>query len=270
MRPLVNKTPIAMNQEFEDTIKKYMHDLRKYCLSLTKTKWDGEDLLQDTLIKAYKGWQKKPKPIAKAYLLRIASNTWIDKHRKRELDERLHEDMNDLGHEGVPANDTVHQVINILLNEFTLKQRIVLILVEGFGYSLKETANALSVTESSIKALLHRARKKLKANSGFIENYYPEDDESPTYITALRNGNPDAVIQLYKNGDNSPVMSSMEGKESVSPLFQSFGSGNTFYVLVSILTKDGGILYMPFYRSELSAVLSQIAMFRQQEFSAVA
>ncbi|WP_099156891.1 RNA polymerase sigma factor [Virgibacillus ndiopensis] len=270
MRPLVNKSPIGMNEEFEDTIKKYLHDLRKYCLSLTKTKWDGEDLMQDTLVKAYKSWLQKPKPIAKAYLLRIASNTWIDRHRKRKLDEDLYEDMTDHKHNDQPAADAVQQAIGVLLNEFSSKQRVVLLLVEGFGYTPKETANMLSVTEGSIKAVLHRARKRLKNSNGFTENDYLEEDESWPYITALRSGSPDTVIQLYHDEINSPVMSSVIDEQHVSPLVQTYGTGSTFYVLVSILRKNGDVVFVPFYRSELSAVLAQIAMFRQQELLAVA
>lgn len=76
MRPLV-KTPAQANENFEETIQPYLKDLNHYCRSLAKSTWDGEDLVQETMAKAYRRWLKKPKPISKAFLFRIASNTWM-------------------------------------------------------------------------------------------------------------------------------------------------------------------------------------------------
>ena len=58
-------------------------DLHKYCRSLSGSVWDGEDLLQDTLLRAFARLSQASEPIEnlRAYMFKIASNLWIDKFR---------------------------------------------------------------------------------------------------------------------------------------------------------------------------------------------
>ena len=55
-----------------------------YCRSLTPTVWDAEDLLQETLTKALAEASQRYEPIrnTQAWLVRIATNTWIDSLRR--------------------------------------------------------------------------------------------------------------------------------------------------------------------------------------------
>ena len=55
-----------------------------YCRSLTPTVWDAEDLLQDTLAKALAEASQRHEPIlnTQAWLIRIATNSWIDSLRR--------------------------------------------------------------------------------------------------------------------------------------------------------------------------------------------
>ncbi|WP_077327953.1 RNA polymerase sigma factor [Virgibacillus siamensis] len=71
MRPHVQKALAKANENFESAVQPYLNDLKNYCLSLTKSSWDGEDLMQETLIKAYKSWIKKPKQVSKAYFFEL-------------------------------------------------------------------------------------------------------------------------------------------------------------------------------------------------------
>lgn len=272
MRPLVEKTPIDMNKEFEMAIMPYMHDLRKYCLSLTNTKWDGEDLAQETLVKAYESWMKAPKQMEKAYLYRIASNTWIDKHRKRKIDEDMNHDLSTLKLEDGPSTESLIPVINALLNRLTAKQRAIVLFVFGFGYSPKETASLLSVTEGSIKAALHRVRKNVKQLDFPNSIYELEDDKSLPYIHALSSGCPEEVMRLYQEEIHASLTqaSNNELLSSTSQMVQSFVGGSTPYVLISIPKKNGSVFFVPFYQLELSALLSQITWLKQKELSAVA
>lgn len=61
-------------------------DLHRYCRSLTGSTWDAEDLVQDTLLRAFAKLGEIQQEIVrpKAYLLRIASNLWIDRMRRPE------------------------------------------------------------------------------------------------------------------------------------------------------------------------------------------
>lgn len=272
MRPLVEKTPIEMNEEFEMAIKPFMHDLRKYCLSLTNTSWDGEDLMQDTLIKAYESWMKMPKQIAKAFLYRIASNTWIDKHRKRKIEEDMNQDLNNFKQEDDSGSKLLIPAIHALLNHLSAKQRAVVLFIFGFGYTAKETARILSVSEGSIKAALNRARKNIRRINFDSDSTELDEDKIIPYITALSNENPEAVLRLYQKEIQEPFMHAGNNValSSSIPMIQSFVACNTSYVLISIPMKNGRVLFVPFYQLELSSLLSQIAWLKQKEFSAVA
>ncbi|MBI3799157.1 MAG: RNA polymerase sigma factor [Deltaproteobacteria bacterium] len=58
-------------------------DLHRYCRALTGAVWDAEDLVQDTLLRAFAKLGEMGDKIdnPKAYLFRIASNLWVDHFR---------------------------------------------------------------------------------------------------------------------------------------------------------------------------------------------
>lgn len=271
MRPLVEKTPNESNEEFELAIKPFMHSLRKYCLSLTRTKWDGEDLMQETIEKAYISWMKMTKQMTKSYLFRIASNAWIDKHRKRKIDENLHHDMSNYNYQEGLSEELFPQIY-ALLHELSAKQRIVVLLVKGFGYSTKETASLLSASEGSIKAALNRARKNARQRYNESFQDIVEDETTMSYLQAWSSGDPNAVIRVYQNDQQQPYMrSGNRGPVSQShSIVQSYVQGNSSYVLISFLQKNGEVLIVPFYQSEVARLLSQFTFWKEEELLAIA
>jgi RNA polymerase sigma-70 factor (ECF subfamily) len=61
-----------------------------YCRRLSGNVWDAEDLAQDTLLRAFGQWGVTSPSIRnpRAYLLRTATNVWIDRLRRRETEAR--------------------------------------------------------------------------------------------------------------------------------------------------------------------------------------
>ena len=60
--------------------------LHGYCRRLAGNLWDAEDLVQDTLLRAFGQWGvTTPIRNPRAYLLRTATNVWIDTLRRRQL-----------------------------------------------------------------------------------------------------------------------------------------------------------------------------------------
>src|SRR5438876_8997319 len=61
-------------------------DLHRYCRALTGSVWDAEDLVQDTLLRAFAKLGEVSLRVdnPKAYLFRIASNLWVDHFRRTE------------------------------------------------------------------------------------------------------------------------------------------------------------------------------------------
>src|SRR5215468_11526914 len=64
--------------------------LHGYCRRLTGNLWDAEDLVQDTLVRAFAQWGVTHPAIRdpRSYLLRTATNVWIDTLRRRETEAR--------------------------------------------------------------------------------------------------------------------------------------------------------------------------------------
>ncbi|UOQ93471.1 RNA polymerase sigma factor [Halobacillus shinanisalinarum] len=266
MRPLVKKTPEELEQEFEEAINAHIQELRKYCLSLTKSKWDGEDLMQDTLSKAYIGWLNRPKPITKAYLFRIASNTRIDGYRKRKPSEDMNKDLTEFKQKDDSPSDMVYRAIEVLIGELSPKQRLSMLLVEGLGLTTRETAKMISETEGSVKASLHRARNKVKQikQDSWISSL--EEDETLPYVMGLRNGDPLTFVQLYQREIQQPLMSAKSYRTELHPqsLLQTISGTGSSYVLVSIITINGDTLFIPFYQLELLTILSQVEGLRKE------
>lgn len=68
-----------LRSEFNQMIKDFKMDLWNYCRYITGSPWDGEDLFQETMLKAFGGLYQRFHPDnPKSYLYRIATNTWID------------------------------------------------------------------------------------------------------------------------------------------------------------------------------------------------
>ncbi|HLN62934.1 MAG TPA: RNA polymerase sigma factor, partial [Symbiobacteriaceae bacterium] len=75
-----------LRQRFEDLTEPCRPDLWRYCLRLTGSPWDAEDLVQETLARAFARMAQYWQPLeARPYLFRIATNTWIDARRRARL-----------------------------------------------------------------------------------------------------------------------------------------------------------------------------------------
>jgi len=74
--------------EYEQLLAPHLDDLKRYCLFLTRSKWDGEDLLQDTLLKSLAFFlHTEPYLDIKPFLFRVAKNLWIDACRKKKEED---------------------------------------------------------------------------------------------------------------------------------------------------------------------------------------
>src|SRR5215468_2440677 len=78
-------------RRFIDDLAPLRPDLFRYCCGLTGNVWDGEDLAQDVLLRVFGSLGKINAPIEnpRAYLVRSATNLWIDRMRRANL-ERAH------------------------------------------------------------------------------------------------------------------------------------------------------------------------------------
>lgn len=188
------------NDAFSSAVQSHIGALKKFCISLTGSAWDGEDLFQESMIKAYKGWIKHPcRPLAKAYLFRIASNAWIDGYRKRHVNidaAAQPEKPTSFYINEEQTDEKLEQAMALLVRQLSPKQRFIFLLIEGFGLSRREAAQLAGCSEGSVRVAYHRAGKKL-ADAQKLPAV-SDQDRTALYIAAFRSQLPEALLILYR------------------------------------------------------------------------
>ncbi|WP_223587697.1 sigma factor-like helix-turn-helix DNA-binding protein [Neobacillus bataviensis] len=148
--------------------KEHYPKLQRYCRFLAQNKWDGEDIAQETYLKALKYQQK----MSTALLNKIAYHHWIDLLRKRKH-ETIESEI-----EKVSTTHQLDETVDMLIEQFTPKQAIIFLLKEAFQYQIKEIADILETTEMAVKSNLHRAKKRLEKenHSHSLEIFWDEEE----------------------------------------------------------------------------------------------
>ena len=160
-------------RRFLETYEPLRSQLYRYCRYLTRSPWDAEDLAQDALARAFvtlarMGGQEPTNP--RAWLLRIASNLWIDaKRRRRELPAEAPEPV------APPAAEpqASREAAGTLLVSLSPQERAAVVLKDVFDFSLEEIAESLTTTIGAVKTALHRGRGKL------AEDHVPKTSAAP-------------------------------------------------------------------------------------------
>src|SRR5215204_7106687 len=172
---------MADRSTFADQAMEHMSSLYSAALRMTRNPADAEDLVQETYLKAYRGFGGFTEGTnLKAWLYRILTNTYINSYRskKRRPDETELDDVEDLylyrrigGLEAAMAGRSAEDE---LLDRFTdtevkeaieslpenFRMAVLLADVEGFAY--KEIADILDIPIGTVMSRLHRGRKALQ------------------------------------------------------------------------------------------------------------
>lgn len=214
------------NKFEEDFWVKNYPKLRRYCHFLARNGWDGDEIAQETFIKALKYGNHQQK-LTTALLNKIAYNHWVDMLRKRK-NETVEADSDFAIQALTTQLDETRESVDILLKNFTPNQAIIFLLKEGFQYQLKEIASILDSTEMAVKSNLHRAKKRLeKANEEkqflSVELYWDNDELeqlSDLFYEALKNQDPSILIQSIRSRPTiSDVPKLISGKLRSKPIY---------------------------------------------------
>jgi len=151
-----------VQQRFQQETEQRQAFLRAYCRKLAGSPWDAEDLMQETLIKVYRSLKRcEARPITRTYLCRIANHAWIDMVRRRKSGwEPLEEEA--VANATPPDAAEVREALELLADQLPARQAVIVLMMDVFDYTARETAERLEATEGAVQAALHRARAKLK------------------------------------------------------------------------------------------------------------
>jgi RNA polymerase sigma-70 factor (TIGR02960 family) len=218
---------------FGELTNPYRRELQLHIYRIVGSPQDAEDLLQETLLAAWRGLEGfEERASLRAWLYRIATNRSLDALRaskRRPEDMRRLTDMPeptrygeaiwlepfpDVLIEGIPdqapgpearyeAKEAIALAFIVGLQHLPPQQRAVLVLRDVLGFRAAEVANMLDATEASINSLLRRAREAFEVRlpaSGRerapLPNSKLERDIVGRFADAIETGDVDAVVAL--------------------------------------------------------------------------
>ncbi|SHF60797.1 RNA polymerase subunit sigma-70 [Streptoalloteichus hindustanus] len=223
---------------FTELAETHRHELRVHCYRMLGSFTDAEDLVQETLLRA---WRRRAdfqgRATFRAWLYKIATNACLDTlaspARARELAVPVdtsggaaHSSLAEvtwlqpypdvLLDRAAPAGDepdaaaitreTVELAYLAAIQHLPPRQRAVLILRDVAGWPAQETAEALELSVASVKSALQRARATLREHlpqrrADWAAATTPTDDERALlrrYLDASRQADLTALAALLR------------------------------------------------------------------------
>jgi RNA polymerase sigma-70 factor (ECF subfamily) len=172
---------MADQATFAEQAMPFMSSLYAAALRMTRNAADAEDLVQETYLKAYRGFPGFEEGTnLKAWLYRILTNTYINTYRakKRRPEESDLEDVEDLylyrRLSGLQLASLGRSAEDDLLDSYTDNEvkaaleslpeqfRMAVLLADVEGFSYKEIADILDIPIGTVMSRLHRGRKGLQ------------------------------------------------------------------------------------------------------------
>jgi len=172
---------VADQAKFAEQAMEYMPQLYGAAMRMTRNPADAEDLVQETYLKAYRGFGGFQQGTnLKAWLYRILTNTFINSYRskKRRPDETELDEVEDLylyrrlgGLEAAQAGRSAEDELMDWFTDTEVKDalealpeqfRMAVLLADVDGFSYKEIAEILDIPIGTVMSRLHRGRKSLQ------------------------------------------------------------------------------------------------------------
>ncbi|HEU5165810.1 MAG TPA: sigma-70 family RNA polymerase sigma factor [Chitinophagaceae bacterium] len=160
-------TEKEQQQIFEDWLSKHKALIFKIVRAYTLTDMEQEDLFQEIIIQV---WHSVPKFRGEAsvvtWLYRIALNTaikWTKKERKHYQSETLDGVQYILQEGRIQTDERLTWLYEEIYKLDEIDRSITLLLLDGFSY--KEMASILGITESNVGVKINRIKKQLISKS---------------------------------------------------------------------------------------------------------
>jgi RNA polymerase sigma-70 factor, ECF subfamily len=220
--------------ELESRLEQHRGELTAYCYRMLGSPFEAEDAVQETLIRAWRGFERfEGRAALRSWLYRIATNVSLDmlngrERRARPIDlgpaqapvasnlQTLPEatwlqpvpDALVMPAEGDPAEmavarETIRLAFVAALQHLPPRQRAALILCEVLRWQASEVAELLDTSVASVNSSLQRARSTLASRNVSAATTSPQLDEADRallarYVEAFERYDMDALTTLIR------------------------------------------------------------------------
>jgi RNA polymerase sigma-70 factor, ECF subfamily len=168
-----------LRDEFAKEAIQHLDTLYGAALRLTRSAADADDLVQDAFLKAYRFYDRfEPGTNLRAWLLRILTNTFINKYRRTHREKKVldGDDAEPVGDgvmsraamralqdpDGEAMRSLVTAEIQAALDELPDDYRLMIVLADVEELSYKEIADIVGCPIGTVMSRLHRARKQMQ------------------------------------------------------------------------------------------------------------
>ncbi|MEO7095718.1 MAG: sigma-70 family RNA polymerase sigma factor [Polyangiales bacterium] len=224
-------------RRFLELVAEVRPDLHRYCARMTGSVTDGEDVVQETLARAYYALSEvDTMPPLRPWLFRIAHARAIDHRRRYEVRMR-DPDVGalDTAIDEAPGADDVltrDEAVRAAIARFVglpPAQRSCVILKDVLGHSLEEIAELLQLGVPAVKAALHRGRVRLRSltdEDGSEHGLAPYPAALARYAALFNARDWDGVRALLADDVRLDLVSRVQrsGRRDVSEYFSNYSS----------------------------------------------
>ena len=182
-------------RRFLELVADVRPELHRYCARMTGSVADGEDIVQDTLARAYYLLPEMDEvPAFRPWLFRIAHNRALDHLRSygARMGEPLETVQDSAVHPAPDPGDDIarQQAVQAAVSRFVElapAQRSCVILKDVLGHSLDEIGGLLELSLPAVKAALHRGRARLRELKATQPTALPRTSPAVARYVALFN-----------------------------------------------------------------------------------
>jgi RNA polymerase sigma-70 factor (ECF subfamily) len=251
---------MTSDDEFERLLATMRPKLHRYCARMTGSTVDGEDVVQEVLIKAV-GARSGGTRIdnLEGWLFRVAHNASLDflRARARTNVVQLTDDMQATPEE--PQPDVAAVSFRTFL-ELPVLQRCAVVLKDVLGYTIEEVAHIADCSAAAAKSALQRGRRHLRelVDGGADEVRLPllahdERRRLQAFIGFFRAGDFDSIRQMLADEVRLDLVNrlQLEGRREISPYFTRYAEAKHWRYAFGAI--DGRMAMLVYESDDLSA-----------------
>lgn len=218
---------------FMELVDELRPELHRYCARMTGSVFDGEDVVQDTLAKAYYALgQLTEPPNLRPWLFRIAHNTAMDflKRYDRKSVELVPDLPEQAALEERSVDPALVEAALTVFVELPPVQRGAIILKDVLGHSLEEAAATMGTTVGAVKAALSRARGNVARSShpASAQHGQPisasEQAMLRRYVDLFNDRNWDGLRELLGEESRLDIVSRVQQRAAVAGYYDRYAA----------------------------------------------